>query len=76
MAHSKGGDCEQERTRLCYIGHGTFNYGTCVLFKSMLKAQTVPSLKSNGKSEHVHMTNTAKVACTSAVPVRDLQGFL
>ena len=58
MAHSKGGDFSAQARQgqgLCYIGHGTFNYGTCVLFKSMLKAQTVPSLKSNGKSEHVHI---------------------
>ena len=33
----------------------------------MLKAQTVLSLKSNGKMKHVHMTGTAKVACTSAI---------
>ena len=50
------------------LGHGTYNYGTCVV-KRMLKAQTVLSLKSNGKNEHVHMAATAKVACTSAVLV-------
>ena len=65
-----------KKTKTMLLGFGTYNYGTCVE-NALLKAVLFGPKEQEKENEHVHMTSTAKVACTSALllrsPARELR---